>query len=377
MFRWIRLVRYLNWVTIKKIVVGVVEKRLTGLAAEMAFHAMLGLFPAIVAILTAVGLFEGSRSVESILTNLAVIFADIIPIQVWELLFKFIEEVKQSETRGWFSLSSIVAIWIISGVLSAAINALDLIHQVPSKYKRSYLQTKLIAVFLTICTIVLLVIACFLLWIGDALLQMAVWQNWNELLLIIWQIFSIIVIFIITIVAVSLIYQVNRKYRHYSKSEIKAAIIAAIILISAVLMQIIFALVTIIQNSITNSDIQQVINPIALDLWRLLGFPIALSVIAIAFGLIYRFGTSRWQPATPIMPGAILAAISWAIVSVLFRIYVAQIGLYNKIYGAVGTAIVLMLWLYLSSLVMLLGAQFNAVIGSAIKNKQINNACQK
>ena len=367
MFRWIEFIRYLNWVTLKKTVVCVIDKRLTGLSAEMAFHAMLGIFPAIIAILTALGIFEGSRSIESILTNLSIYLEGIVPIQVWELLLEFIEEVKQSESKGWFSLSSIATIWIISGVLSAAINALDLINQVPTEYKRSYIQTKLVAIFLTICTIIFLIVACFLLWIGDALLKMAVWQSWNELLLIIWKIFSIIVILVIFTTTLSLIYQVNRKLKRQKQQELKATIIGIIVIISAILMQLVFYLFTVIQDSINNSDIKQIIDPIALGIWRLLGFPIALAIVAIAFGLIYRFGTSRWQQGTPIMPGAILAAISWAIVSVLFRIYVSQIGLYNKIYGAVGTVIVLMLWLYLSSLVMLLSAQLNVIVGSAME----------
>ena len=367
MLRWIKFVRYLNWVTISKTVACVLEKRLTGLSAEMAFHGMLGLFPAIIATLTAIGIFEGSSSVESILTNLSINFAGIVPIQVWGLLLEFIEEVKHSESKGWFSLSSIAAIWIISGVLSSAINALDLINQVPAKYKRSYIQTKLVAIFLTICTIGFLIVACFLLWIGDALLQIAVWQSWNELLLTIWKIFSAIIVLAIFTSTASLIYQVNQRLKRQQEQELKATIIAVIVIISTIITQLVFSLFTIIQNSINNSDIQQIINPIVISIWRLLGFPIALGVVAIAFGLIYRFGTSYWQHGTPIMPGAVVAAISWAIVSILFRIYVSQIGLYNKIYGAVGTVIVLMLWLYLSSLVMLLGAQLNAIVGLEMK----------
>jgi membrane protein len=364
MFRWLEFFRYLNWMTLKKIVVCIIDNRLTGLSAEMAFNAMLGLFPAIIAILTALGLFEGSRSSESIFNNLAINFAGIIPIQVWDLLLEFIQEVKQAETKSWFSLSSIAAIWIISGVLGAAINALDSIHQIPVKYRRSYFKTKLIAIFLTICTISFLVVACFLLWIGDALLQIAVWQSWDELLLGIWKIFTAIVILAIVITTASSIYQVERNLKQQKQQDLKTSIIGFIVIFSVVFMVLVLSLLAIVQKSIFNVEIQQIIHPIALDIWRLLGFPIALGLVAIAFGLIYRFGTSRWREDTPIMPGAILAAISWAIVSVLFRIYVARIGLYNKIYGTVGTVIVLMLWLYLSSLVMLIGAQFNVIIAS-------------
>lgn len=67
------------------------------------------------------------------------------------------------------------------------------------------------------------------------------------------------------------------------------------------------------------------------------------------------------------MPGAIFAAIVWAIISGLFRLYVANFGNYNRVYGAVGAVIVLMLWLYMSSLVLLLGDQLNATVGEAMQ----------
>ena len=92
--------------------------------------------------------------------------------------------------------------------------------------------------------------------------------------------------------------------------------------------------------------------------------------MAIAFAFIYQFGTSFRAKNTPLIPGAVLAAISWAIVSVVFRYYIFHAGMYNKIYGALGAVIILMLWLYLSSLVMLLGEQVNVIIGEAIENRK-------
>lgn len=368
MFAWTKYVRYLNWMTIERTTKGVIKKRLTGLSAEMAFHAMLGLFPAIIAILTAIGLF--GRSVESTLANLATNYAHIIPPQVWQLIIEFIEEVKLNQDKSWFSLSSITAIWFISGVLSAAINALDQIHEVPLKHKRSFIQVKLVAIFLTICTIIFLIMACFLLWVGDFLLQIALQQSWNSLFLITWQIFSILIIAAIFLTAFFLIYEFQTKLRRHSERKFKFTLITTIVAIGIGLMQLVYALLTFIRHSIVSLSLRQTISSLLINTWRLLGFPLALCIIALAFGLIYRFGTSSWRKDTPIVPGAILAAISWAVVSILFRLYVAHISIYNKIYGAVGTIIVLMLWLYLSSLVMLIGSQLNVVIGKAIQQEQ-------
>jgi membrane protein len=75
------------------------------------------------------------------------------------------------------------------------------------------------------------------------------------------------------------------------------------------------------------------------------------------------------------MPGAISASVSWAILSALFRTYVANFGNYNKVYGAVGAVIVLMLWLWMSAAVMLIGDQLNVSVGEKMHSmdKQLEN----
>ncbi|MBW4681859.1 MAG: YihY/virulence factor BrkB family protein [Microcoleus vaginatus WJT46-NPBG5] len=104
-----------------------------------------------------------------------------------------------------------------------------------------------------------------------------------------------------------------------------------------------------------------------LRLWRLFTWPMALGIVSVAFGFIYRYGPSRWPVGTPVMPGAVLAALFWAILSGLFRLYVSHFGNYNRTYGIVGAVIILLLWLYLSSLVMLIGAQLNVTVGEAMR----------
>ena len=366
MFGWMRLVRYLNWIAVQKTIACIIQKRLTGLAAEMAFHAMLGLFPAIIAVLTAISLFE--KSVETTFVNLAIHFAGIVPIQVWTLLLDFIDNTKSAEGKSWFSLSSIAAVWIISGVLSAGMNALDQIHQVELVKRRSYVQTKLIAVSLTILTIIFLIIACFLLWVGDLLLQIALSQSWDSLLLSTWKAFSIIIVMAIAITTTGVVYQSQTKLRRKSDRRRRSTIISAAIMINLALFLLVYLCLLTVENLSIDSNIGASIGSILIDLWRVLGFPIALGIVAIAFSLIYQYGSSDRIKDTPILPGAVLAAISWAIVSVIFRLYVSHIGIYSKIYGAVGTAVILMLWLYLSSLVMLIGEQINVIIGEAIRD---------
>jgi membrane protein len=67
------------------------------------------------------------------------------------------------------------------------------------------------------------------------------------------------------------------------------------------------------------------------------------------------------QPSFRLLtPGSVLAVIVWVIASAAFAIYVANFGSYNKTYGALGGAVVFLIWLWLSNVAVLLGAELNA-----------------
>ena len=80
--------------------------------------------------------------------------------------------------------------------------------------------------------------------------------------------------------------------------------------------------------------------------------PITLEIVSIAFAFVYRFGSSFRRKSTPIIPGTIIAALMWAEASNLFRLYVFHFDNYNRIYGTIGTFIILFLWLYISSFIV-------------------------
>lgn len=91
--------------------------------------------------------------------------------------------------------------------------------------------------------------------------------------------------------------------------------------------------------------------------WPLL---VAFLVASVAF--VYWAAPNVGLPFRWVSPGAVFFAITWAIGSLLFGIYVANFGSYNATYGALGGVVVLLLWFYISSLVLLLGAEINAVL---------------
>jgi membrane protein len=90
--------------------------------------------------------------------------------------------------------------------------------------------------------------------------------------------------------------------------------------------------------------------------WALL---VALVVAALA--IVYRLAPDRNAPKFVwTSPGAVVATVLWVLGSVLFSIYVNNFGSYNKTYGALAGVIVFLLWLYLTSYIILLGAEINA-----------------
>ena len=89
-------------------------------------------------------------------------------------------------------------------------------------------------------------------------------------------------------------------------------------------------------------------------------WPVLFLVIAGAIALIYRFGPCRKDPKWHwITWGSGLASIVWIVLSLLFSWYAANFGSYNETYGSLGAAIGFMTWIWLSTIVILVGAEID------------------
>jgi membrane protein len=97
-------------------------------------------------------------------------------------------------------------------------------------------------------------------------------------------------------------------------------------------------------------------------LWSILQWPVVALVVLFAFALIYYFAPAAKQRFRWISPGSILAFVFWLIFSLLFSLYASIAGSYNETYGSLAGVIVLMLYVYYSALIMLVGAEINQVI---------------
>lgn len=90
-------------------------------------------------------------------------------------------------------------------------------------------------------------------------------------------------------------------------------------------------------------------------------WPVLVAIMMIGLAALYRFGPSRddaqWKWVSP---GAMFASVAWFLGSVLFSGYVASFEDYNKTYGALGAVIALLMWMWLSATIILVGAELNS-----------------
>ena len=99
-----------------------------------------------------------------------------------------------------------------------------------------------------------------------------------------------------------------------------------------------------------------------IDLWSDLRFVILGGVMFAAVGLLYAAAQDVRQPARNVVPGVLAALIGWMVVSAAFSFYVENFANYSVIYGALGTVIVLMMWLNLTAVVLIMGAEVNGAL---------------
>lgn len=96
------------------------------------------------------------------------------------------------------------------------------------------------------------------------------------------------------------------------------------------------------------------------QLLGLLQYPVTFAIIVIVLWLIYYILPAVKQSARRALVGAVVAAVLWVIVTLGFRFYVYQFGGYNRTYGAIGGIIILLMWMYLTMVVLLVGGELNS-----------------
>lgn len=112
------------------------------------------------------------------------------------------------------------------------------------------------------------------------------------------------------------------------------------------------------------------LNDLSIRLWSRLRFVFVGAVMFAVIALLYALALDKHPAKRGIWPGVLTALVAWIVVSMLYSLYVERAANYSVIYGSIGTIIVLLLWLYLTAALLIMGAEFNSVLLSLRKTEE-------
>jgi membrane protein len=251
----------------------------TDLAAALTYYAVMSIFPALLALVSVVGLFgESQRTTEALLQ----IVDDLGPSTAVDTFRGPLEDLTRTQAAGLaFVLGLLGAVWSASGYVGAFGRAMNRIYEIDEGRPFWKLRPLMIAI-------------------------------------------TIVAVLLIAVVAVGLVVS----------GPVAEAIGSAIGLESA-----------------------------AVTAWGIIKWPVLVAVAVVIIAILYYATPNVRQPRFRwISLGAFVALITWAIASVAFGVYVANFGSYDKVYGSLAGVIVFLLWLWITNLALLFGAEFDSEI---------------
>jgi membrane protein len=264
--------------TLKRTFTEFKEDELTDRAAALTYYAVLSIFPALIALVSIVGLVFDPARITKALTD---VVSSIGPASAVETFKGPIETLTQSSgTAGIMLIVGIAAaLWTASGYVGAFMRASNVIYEVEEG--RSIVKLRPLQMLVTLLLVLLL-----------ALVLMAI---------------------VLT-------------------GPLADAVGSAVGLGSA-----------------------------AVTAWDIAKWPVLLAVVVVMIALLYYASpNAKLRGFKWVTPGSVLAIVVWLVASAGFAFYVANFGSYSKTYGALGGVIVFLVWLWLTNVAILLGAELNA-----------------
>ncbi len=266
-----------NWVgVLKRTGKQFSEDKLTHWAAALTYYGVLSLFPAILALISLLGLL-GQSATQPLLDNVA----PITPGPARDILTGAIENLQnnQGTSTVTFAIGLAAAIWAASGYISAFMDASNAVWDVPEG--RPIWKKLPLRIGLTVLMLVLLTIGALAVILSGPIAQQA-------------------------------------------------------------------------------GDLVGV-GDTFLTIWSIAKWPVLALMVSFMISLLFWLAPNVKQPGFPwVTPGGLLAVALWVLASLAFAFYVANFASYNKTYGSLGGVISFLVWLWISNLVFLLGAEFNS-----------------
>ena len=157
--------------------------------------------------------------------------------------------------------------------------------------------------------------------------------------------------------AINVIYEVEEGRPFWKRRPLQIVITVAMVLLLALV-----AISIVVTGPLARS-IGDVIGlgDTTITIWNIGKWPVIVAVVMGMFTVLYYVAPNVRQPRLRwVTPGGILAVLLWLVASAGFALYVANFGSYDKTYGSLGGVVVFLVWLWLSNLALLFGAEFDA-----------------
>ncbi|HEX8078932.1 MAG TPA: YihY/virulence factor BrkB family protein [Jatrophihabitans sp.] len=101
-------------------------------------------------------------------------------------------------------------------------------------------------------------------------------------------------------------------------------------------------------------------------IWSIAKWPVLIVIVSVMLAVLYYAAPNVKQPGIQwVSPGGVLAVLIWIVASAGFAFYVSNFGSYNKTYGSLASVIIFLIWLWITNIAILLGAEFNAELQHA------------
>lgn len=157
---------------------------------------------------------------------------------------------------------------------------------------------------------------------------------------------------------------INKAYNvRENRSFIKIAITAMISTIALAFIIIITLAMLVFGNLI--GDLLKVYLPFDIlinKLWDMLRYAVVVIAMIFIFATMYRYAPATRISWRSVFPGAVVTTVGWIVASIGFSFYVNNFNNYSRLYGGLGAVFVLMTWLYITSVIFILGGEINSVI---------------
>ena len=111
--------------------------------------------------------------------------------------------------------------------------------------------------------------------------------------------------------------------------------------------------------------------PLVAALWTIARWPVMIFCVVLGLDLVYYFAPNRKSYWSWLTPGSVIATALWILSSFAFKFYVTNLRNFNVTYGAIGGVIVVLLWLYVSGLALLIGAELNSVLANLFPQSRV------